>query len=206
MPDPLVSLRNFLDLHPPTKSFSHETHLKLVEMLKDSWGHLDGSDAEGMRAQKIDRIEELHWDPPLLRITIERHGSTAMGSTRAELLEWTVNVKEGTASCTRSGFRQLEPMAKALKIAPVVEELVQLIEEGSQDQRLKWFGDGQRVTVSYRKAIDTAEVQQGVVSEYKQTKQGRSKRLSEALRAELEKRGWRLLSRHRPNTYEKASS
>jgi len=63
MPDPLVALRNFLALHPPTKSFSHETRLMLVEMLKDSWGHLDGSDAEGMRAQKIDRIEELHGIP-----------------------------------------------------------------------------------------------------------------------------------------------
>lgn len=206
MPDPLVALRNFLALHPPTESFSHETRLTLVEMLKDSWGHLDGSDAEGMRVQKIDRIEELHWDPPLLRFAIERHGGTAMGSTRGELQEWTVNVKEGTASCMESGFRQLEPMAKALKVAPVVKELVQLIEEGSDDQRLKWSADGQRVTVSLRKAIDTAEVQQGAISEYKQTTQGRSKRLGRALRAELERRGWRLLSGHRPNTYEKPSS
>ena len=206
MPDPLVALRNFLALQPTTKSFSHETRLTLVEMLKDSWGHLDGSDAEGMRAQKLDRIEELHWDPPLLRFAIERHGGTAIGSTRAECQEWTVNVEEGTASCRMSGFHQLEPMAKALKVAPVVKELVQLIEEGSEDQRLKWSGDGQRVTVSLRKAIDSAEVQQGAVSEYKQTKQGRSKRLGEALRAELEEMGWRSLSGYRPNTYEKASS
>jgi hypothetical protein len=34
-------------------------------MLKDSWMHLDGSDAEGMRTQKLDRIEELHRAPPL---------------------------------------------------------------------------------------------------------------------------------------------
>jgi len=89
-----------------------------------------------------------------------------MGSTRADLQEWTVNVEEGTASCIRSGFRQLEPMAKALKVAPVVKELVQLIEEGSEDQRLNWSGDGQRVTVSLRKAIDAAEVQQGFYPRY----------------------------------------
>ena len=95
-----------------------------------------------------------------------------MGSTRGELQEWTVNVKEGAASCMESGFRQLEPMAKALKVAPVVKKLVQLIEEGNEGHRLKWSGDGQRVTVSLRKAIDAAEVQQGAASEYKQTRQG----------------------------------
>jgi len=206
MPNPLEALRNFLALYPPTKYFSYETRLRLVEMLKNSWGHLDGSDAEGMRAQKLDRMEELHWDSPLLRFAIERHGSAAMGSTRAEFQEWTVNVEEGTASCMRSGFRQLETMTKALKVAPVVEELVQLIEEGCEDQRLKWSADRLQVTVSVRKAIDIAEAQQDAVSEYKQTKQGRSRRLREALRAKLEETGWWSVSGHRPNTYEKLSS
>ena len=206
MPNPLGALRNFLGSYPPTESFTNETHFRLVEMLKDSWSHLEGSGAEGMRVQKLDRIEGLRWDPPLLRFTLERHGGTAMGSTRAELHEWMVNIDEGTAVCARLGFRQLERIAKALKVAPVVKELVQLIDEGSEDQRLKWSGDRQRVTVSLRKAIDTAEVQHGAFSEYKQPKQGRSKRLGEALRAELEQRGWRSLSGHRPKTYEKASS
>ena len=84
--------------------------------------------------------------------------------------------------------------------------MIQLIEERTEDQRLKWSDDWQRVTVSLRKAIDTAEVQQGAASGYKQTEQGRSKRLGETLRVELEQRGWLLLSGHRPNTYEKATS
>jgi hypothetical protein len=205
MPNPLGALRNFLGSYPPTESFTDGTYFRLVEMLKESWNHFKGSGAEGMGVSKLDRIEGLRWDPPVLRFTIERHGGTVMGSTRAELHEWMVNIDDSTAVSTRLGFRQMEQIARPLKVAPLVEELVQLIEEGAEDERLKRSGDGQRVTVSLRKAIDKAEVQQGAASGYKQTEQGRSKRLGKALRTELEQRGWRSLFGHRPNTFEKAS-
>jgi hypothetical protein len=45
----------------------------------------------------VSRAEELSWNPPILSFTIERHGATARGSSRAELHEWTVNLHEGTA-------------------------------------------------------------------------------------------------------------
>lgn len=162
-------------------------------------------DYGGMKPWKLlGRIEDVRWRYPILTFVIERHGGTVMGSTRANLQEWTVDIEEGTASCVTSGFRQLEPTAKALKVVPVVEELVQLIEEGSEDQRLKWSGDGQRVTVSLSKSIDIATAQQGGGSGYKQTQQGRSRRLKKALQAELEQRGWRSMSGQRP-TFEKTS-
>ena len=205
MPGPLAALRDFFASYPPGSRFTDESCLMLVESLQNCWEHLEGSDAEGMEAWKLERMEEPHWQPPVLTFTIERHGGTVMGSTRAELQHWTVNVDEGIASCgTLRGHRQVEPMAKRLRVEPVVEELVQLINEGREDQRLKWSRDGLRVTVSHRKAIEIAEVQQGAISPYRQTIEGRSKRLSKALAAKLEEAGWRLVSTHRGYTYETA--
>jgi hypothetical protein len=56
-----------------------------------------GADETAMEGWKVSRAEELSWNPPILSFTIERHGATARGSSRAELHEWTVTLHEGTA-------------------------------------------------------------------------------------------------------------
>ena len=58
---------------------------KLERLLSEVWDDLGGSDC-GMAGHKlIGRMEHVEWNPPVLTFTIERHGGTVLGSTRAEL-------------------------------------------------------------------------------------------------------------------------
>jgi len=46
-----------------------------------------------MTADKLlGRMEEVLWSPPDLTFSIERHGAAALGSSRAELQEWMIDV------------------------------------------------------------------------------------------------------------------
>ena len=58
---------------------------KVVPLLRECWQDFRGWDETSMQPRKLDRAEELHWNPPLLSFTIERHGAIVLGSTRAEL-------------------------------------------------------------------------------------------------------------------------
>ena len=44
-----------------------------------------------MWASKLGRMEKVEWQPPYLTFSIERHGATVKGSTRAELQNWQVD-------------------------------------------------------------------------------------------------------------------
>ena len=77
-----------------------------------------------MEAYKLGRMEDISWNPPVLSFTIERHGGTVMGSTRAELQNWNVNVETRSATCGVGGHRQLEPMQARLNVKPMAEEIV----------------------------------------------------------------------------------
>jgi hypothetical protein len=83
----------------------------LVHLLMDAWPHLHGSSAGGMRTEKLQRIESPKWNPPVLTFQIERHGGTALGSTRAEMQHWEVDLDVGTAEQGRSTHRQIHAMA-----------------------------------------------------------------------------------------------
>jgi hypothetical protein len=74
----------------------------LADFLAAAWEQLNGFDAEGMAAEKLDRIEQVEWNPPRLTFVIERHGGTVMGSTRAELHGWSIDIDRGTANCNPS--------------------------------------------------------------------------------------------------------
>ena len=54
----------------------------------------------------IGRMENVEWHPPILTFLIERHGGTVLGSARAELQRWTVDLDRRTATCERVGHRQ----------------------------------------------------------------------------------------------------
>lgn len=159
-------------------------------LLQDCWDQFSGSDAEGMRAYKLDgRMERLRWDPPALSFEIERHGATVMGSSRAELHEWEIDVVKMTANCRRGRFRQLTPMSPRLNVKPLAEAVATVIRSGQPDPRLKWLSDDEvRVLIG---EIIPAE------SAVQQTLRARRKRFWAALDEELNPQGWEREGRGR---------
>jgi hypothetical protein len=157
---------------------------ELERTLASSWDSFEGRDSEGMTPDKLfSRMEKVEWSPPVLTFVIQRHGRTCVGSTRADLHRWTINFIEKTATCEKVGHRQLRPMAPRLAIRPFAEEIAKKIVQGQGDERLVWQGDG-KVNV-----VMSAIFPSG--SGFKQTVEGRRKRLKEALIPLLEENGWR---------------
>lgn len=155
----------------------------LESLLVECWDALDGSDAEGMEGYKLNgRIEDAEWNPPVLSFTIERHGGTVLGSSRAELQEWNIDINARTATCSKVGHRQVHPMAPRFNALPPAQVIVQLILDGEQDERLKWYDDGS-VRVRMGKILPER-------SAVKQTLAARRKRLREAIEELLSEKGW----------------
>jgi hypothetical protein len=76
---------------------------EVERLLAGCWDDLGGVDEGGMQGYKLlNRMEDVVWRPPVLSFVIERHGGTVMGSTRAELQHWSVDVDERTTA--RSGW------------------------------------------------------------------------------------------------------
>lgn len=151
-------------------------------MLAAVWDELICDDG-GMRGYKLlNRMENLQWEPPLLRFRIERHGGTVLKSTRAELQHWDVDVEEGTATLRKVGHRQLYPMAKRIYVKPLVNEIVEAILNRTPDARVECWEDGQ-VSVSMRKVFPDG-------SAFRMTLEGRRKRLREMLELRMKQEGW----------------
>jgi hypothetical protein len=138
------------------------------------WHLFRGGRAEGMNAGKLRRIESPRWSPPILEFKIERHGGTVLGSSRAELQRWTLDLEDLTASCSRGGHRQLRSMQARLDVAPVAAEVAALVERGAKDPRLKWDGETVTVIVS-----SIAELKPG--SAVSRTLKGRRERFRDKL-------------------------
>jgi hypothetical protein len=156
---------------------------EVESLLAACWDRLDGSDAEGMNADKLSgRAEKLEWDPPVLSFVIARHGGTVMGSSRAEVHGWRIDVVDMTAHCSVAGHRQLRPMAPRLAVGPLARETADLIRSGKPDPTLKWRTDGE-VRVLIGKIITEGAVP-------KQTLAGRRKRFWAALDEQLQGDGW----------------
>ena len=95
---------------------------RIADNLAGCWRRIEGYDSEEMTANKLGRIEKAEWHPPVLVFVIERHGGTALGSTRAVLQSWLVNVREGRVEDVRqAGYRQLRPRAPAFRVEPVAD-------------------------------------------------------------------------------------
>lgn len=155
---------------------------ELDSLLGRYWNQLDGSKANGMEAGKLHgRMENVVWRRPLLTFTVERHGGTVFGSTRAELQNWTIDLSTGRASCAQGGHRQLHPMRPRLDVTPLVEQVAGLIVARTEDERLKWHENG-RVKVLVGKAIENNAA--------KKTVAHRRKRFRDALRERLRLEGW----------------
>jgi hypothetical protein len=127
-------------------------------------------------------------EPPVLSFTIERHGAMSMGSTRAELQRWRVDLRRRTASCERSrSYRQVVPRAEAVRVEPIAREVADGILAGRTDERLKWQEEETvRVLVTRIFPRDSG---------YMQTITGRRNRLRAALETLLADAGWREIRR-----------
>ena len=156
---------------------------KLNKALATCWDDFRGSYEGGMKDDKLlGRMENVQWQSPVLTFTIERHGGTVNGSTRAELQHWELNLDYQTASIVKEGHRQLEPMAPRVSVKAIAEEIAGLILSGSEDERILRLDDGSVKVRASRVFADG--------SGFKQTVAGRRKRLVECVRDQLVEHGW----------------
>ena len=82
---------------------------EIGSILAEGWDEFIG-DKGGMTGEKlIGRMEEVTWTPPHLTFTIERHGSTVLGSTKENLQDWTLNVEKKTAEYYEERYRRIKP-------------------------------------------------------------------------------------------------
>lgn len=160
----------------------------LARLLADAWGEFGGDDGGIIPAKHLNRMEDVAWKPPLLTFTTERHGGTVMGSSRATLQEWTVNVEKMTVACVEARHRQVRPMQARLDLAAIAEEIVAQVVNRQQDHRLKWYADGRVRVLVGKVLLEGAAV--------RQTLAGRRKRLRAAVKERLEMERWEEVSVH----------
>jgi hypothetical protein len=167
---------------------------RITDLLAAAWDELQGSDAEGMTAAKIrGRIEDLTWQPPCLSFTIERHGGTVLGSTRAELHRWEVNVATGEAAVVAtSRFRQVAPRARPVPVGPLVAEVAHAIKHHQEHPAVAWLSRTRVRVIASRV--------EGLRSPFEQTAAGRRRRFGAVLDQQLAPLGW--LRRPVPNRFE----
>jgi hypothetical protein len=164
----------------------------LERLLAAVWDELSGDDG-GMEAYKLlNRMEKPNWNPPVLNFRIERHGGTVLGSSRAEIQEWTVDLDKLTKTVETVGGRQVRPTQPRLDVKPIAADLCSAILTGKQDDRLKWNGNSEVRVLIGRVLPDGSAV--------KETLAARRKRLRNELTRLLAAEGWKLLS---PNVYER---
>jgi hypothetical protein len=164
---------------------------KLTNLLETFWSEFAGSTSEGMTGNKLrNRIEDVNWNPPMLSFSIERHGATVLGSSRAEYQSWEINFEEKTASFQNIGYKQIIPKAPRMNLRPIAEEIAHMIMSYQEDSRLIWKNNG-TVTVKIGKILPTG-------SAVKQTLAYRRKRFRKILEELLSNSGWNII---RPNVF-----
>jgi len=157
---------------------------EVERLLAASWHLLNGSNKGGMEGCKLHgRMENVVWNPPVLKFFVERHGGTMVGSTRAELQHWEVNLDATTAEITKTGYRQLEPMAPRISIKGMEEEIVQAILNGDDDKRFFIDSHNGDLVVNASAIFRTG-------SGFKRTVEGRRMRLCNYVADILTEHGW----------------
>jgi hypothetical protein len=159
----------------------------LERLLAACWDELTGDDGSMEAHKLLNRMEEVAWTPPKLVFTIERHGGTVLGSGRAELQHWEVNVEQRTAVIVKTGYRQLRPMAERILIKPLVQSILAALRSGGESDLVSRHDDG-TVSVNTTLIFPTG-------SAVRMTLEGRRKRLREAVASVLVKDGWKRLGK-----------
>ena len=177
--------------HIPEGRLTEDVREKLIPLLRECWHDFRGSSEASMRAWKLDRAEEFWWNPPLLSFTIEGHGATMLGSSRADLQNWTLNLTARDAQCSKERYRQIRPASPKLDVKPLASRVRESIRQGSgsnsdlvQNGVVVWKGDDE-VWVYHGKLIPGGG--------YQQTVAGRRKRLRDELTNIMKPLGWKLL-------------
>lgn len=182
----MKTLKSYLDSQSPGRISDTQ---EIEGLLAADWNELGGDEEGGMEGYKLlNRMENAFWKPPLLSFTIERYGGTVMGSARAELQHWEVDVEKGIATLERTGHRQLTPMAPKLSIKSIAAEISKAIIDGKEDERVRWQDDV--VVVS---APDIFPAGSG----YKRTIESRRQRLCEHIAKMLKDHGWQKIGWNR---------
>lgn len=159
--------------------------LALRRLLADAWDDLVSDDG-GMEPYKLLRtLEDVTWTPPVLNLVIERHGSLAMGGTRADLQHWHVDVEAGTATFGKVGWRQNKPQRDDFPVKATAAEVIEAIRNGQDHDRLQWDGPNKV------KLLTTKLFPEG--SGYRKTVEGQRKRFRSYVTAALIADGWKRL-------------
>ena len=159
---------------------------ELEALLAEAWDQFS-SGYGSMPAHKIPgRLEDVKWNPPLLSFTIERHGAMKMGSSRAELQAWVVNLDQETADCSQTRYRQMYKREPPLKTKVLAEETGKLIVKREDSPNLKWYDEKTRVRVFIGNII--------LANVARQTLVGRRKRFRRDLTEFLKDYGWKETS------------
>lgn len=178
----LDTLRQFLS-QIPAGDLSGDIGEQAIKLLQNCWGDLAGAGIEATRGYKLKRAEGLTWQSPSLSFKLERHGGTCMGSTRAEIHAWVVDVEKAVAEMSIAGRRQLYPMDAPFTKKRAQEraaEILNLIQGGMKDDTLKWHADGS-VTLILNRSVE---------AKFESTRKNRVKILLRQLLPMLEENGW----------------
>jgi len=183
----------------PKGELTKDVRDRVIPLLRERWGDFSGSAETSMEAWKLDRAEEFQWDPPLLSFTMERHGASVLGSTRAELQRWELNLETWTANCLPSGHRQLQPASPKFDIKPIASRVCEVVLQGREANSdlpkgvVVWKGDDE-VWIYPRKLIP---------GEIRQTITNRRRRFQNALTDMLKPYGWKLATVSRAMIFRK---
>ena len=111
---------------------------EVLNLLSGYWQYLKGSDNQKTLPYKLSRAENLSWDGSILSFVLERHGSTVNGSSRAELHHWDVNLVNNCANISKTGIRQIYPIAPRMDIKQKANEVAEQILSREQHENIEW--------------------------------------------------------------------
>jgi hypothetical protein len=172
-PTPIERLRSWLDGKEPGP-VAEGALPALAGWLSMAWKDLR---AEGGGDEEGGTLARARWDPPVLTATMAGRGSFYRESRR-----WRVDVEAGTRMLLLVRRRALPvpTCQRPVRAAPLAGELVDLILDRQEDERLQWSRTG-CVRVRTARAFPPAG---------DWTTQGRRKRLHAALKHRLARWGW----------------
>jgi hypothetical protein len=176
--------------HVPEGELTGDARHRVIRLLAECWQDFRGANETAMEAWKLGRAEELRWKSPFVSFTIERHGATVLGSSRAELQTWKLNLETRNAQCARKTFRQLRPASPRLDVKLIATRVCEIIREGSASNSdlvengvVVWKSDDE-VWIYHGKLIPGTG--------YSQTVAGRRKRFRDELTSMMKSLGWKL--------------
>jgi hypothetical protein len=181
----MKELKEFLVSLPSGAIEAGEVLDRLISLLAAAWDEIPGSDQEATYAYKLSRMESVEWDGEVLEFTLERHGPTALGSSRANLHRWRVSFDPPDASFSGAGFRVVGNISPKWYPDEIVSELSQAILNGKEHPHVKWINENQ---------FRVFGIGALVPGDCKQTLSNRRYRFRSALRARLSSSGWKETS------------